>query len=401
MKLDENYCNNDDDKSKPPLPINLLAVINKCKHCGEIYDSKQQLIAHLRSKHPSKIVCYIKSISRSTIMKCKYCKREYKDQSSLQKHLDQMHYQKINLELFPWNYSFEERLRLKHYLRTFRFKCEHCEKRFDCKQLLDTHLTEVHDVLTKQEIRKRGCTRCPKLFPTRSLRKRHIRTAHLDGLICEYCSKRYKTKKSLYIHLAEIHGVVTNNDKLLKLKCDHCALICFSRKRLNRHLIKHSNVFAYKCDYCDKAYKSNQGLQRHLAHIHNIEHNSFKQIKCHICSRISVTPFLFKRHLQSHSNARDFTCEHCNYRSKSKQSLQVHLIKVHDIVDDNDELRDKLRKYKCNQCTAAYHTASRLNYHLLSHSNIRSFQCAHCDKSYKFLHSLQKHLSNCKNLKEN
>lgn len=109
------------------------------------------------------------------------------------------------------------------------------------------------------------CTKCVKVFSTRTNLIRHIQSH--DGYKayrCEICNKGFTQSGSLkqhkYIHSGE-----------RPYKCEFCDRAFTQGKTLKFHLRRHTEEKPFICTQCNSAFRQRDGLKRHLKSRHNIE----------------------------------------------------------------------------------------------------------------------------------
>ena len=151
---------------------------------------------------------------------------------------------------------------------------------------------------------QKTCDICQKHFLNKSSLTRHIKTLHSENhkeqghdksYKCNSCDKEYKTFDGLYIHL-RCH----NNE--YKYICQHCGLQFQYKSMFDSHLAKHSeNKKPYKCNKCEKCFTHISNLSKHTK----------------ICG---IT-------------TKDFSCDICGKRFKTKRYQKVHLNSMHLLAE--------------------------------------------------------------------
>ncbi|XP_014678144.1 PREDICTED: myc-associated zinc finger protein-like [Priapulus caudatus] len=120
---------------------------------------------------------------------------------------------------------------------------------------------------------------------------------------------------------------------------------------------------------------------------------------CRVCGKISLKPSDLTRHMLVHTNERRFPCSLCDYRCKSRNSLELHLTNVHGVDFSNDPSRI----YKCNFCARRFYRKSSLGYHItVTHGRSRAlsrfcpfpyYRCATCSRQFRTVSALGHHTS--------
>lgn len=78
---------------------------------------------------------------------------------------------------------------------------------------------------------------------------------------------------------------------------------------------------------------------------------------------------------------RIFKCTECNYKTKHRTNLTMHVERVHL----------KIYKYHCKLCKKGFYLNNDYKNHLLIHSD-KKYACPKCDKTYLYSHNLQVHI---------
>lgn len=109
------------------------------------------------------------------------------------------------------------------------------------------------------------CTKCVKVFSTRTNLIRHIQSH--DGYkayVCSICSKGFtqsgSLKQHMYIHTGE-----------RPYKCNFCSREFTQGKTLKFHLRRHTEEKPFVCEYCNTTFRQRDGLKRHLKAKHQVE----------------------------------------------------------------------------------------------------------------------------------
>ncbi|XP_024080816.1 zinc finger protein 62-like [Cimex lectularius] len=165
-----------------------------------------------------------------------------------------------------------------------------------------------------------------------------ILTMPLKQFQCDGCPRRYMNKRSLYNHRKYECG------RKPPIWCPHCEYYSFLR---SLYLIVSIPFFFlgkfHRCDICNKVYKNEKSLKRH------------KRYEC------GVDP--------------QFSCIHCDYKSKQRVSLMRHIACRHTPGFSF------LRKYKKMAGTGRNSSVESKEFH----------PCDVCMKRYKSTRSLQRH----------
>ena len=101
--------------------------------------------------------------------------------------------------------------------------------------------------------------------------QQHIDTSNIDGPVplpeqlvgykyCTLCSKKFKDKRYLKIHMAHLCPFLTIIERV---KCRLCGKIYQQDKTYRDHLTKHTKVLRYECPRCGKKFEHKNSRFRH------------------------------------------------------------------------------------------------------------------------------------------
>lgn len=218
-------------------------------------------------------------------------------------------------------------------------------------------------------------------------------------------------------HLAEVKPPTTVNDNLLKPRkrkiednsvrkfvCD----ICSKRFRLKHHLLIHLNTHTeikdFQCEICSKRFKQSS----HLG-LHQKTHTGEKPVPCPYCPKRFIHSGDLNRHLrcQTHREELPFFCESCCRRFPDQSSKELHTstctmhILECKMCDYKTSVNSRfkthmkshsVRQFQCEICAKKFIYKQNLDNHLKIHSDERSYQCECCARAFRLNAHLQRHL---------
>ncbi len=157
-----------------------------------------------------------------------------------------------------------------------------------------------------------------------------------------------------------------------------------------------------QCDLCEKQYANSDSLRRHMTDIHKPDEENESHFQCNICdfkTRLKSTLCL---HLNKLHDVKPFHCDQCGMNFGQKYRLTAHK-KSHggspDIGSPHHRSKDnaakpKIRKQKSGKCTQSF--KETLEEHISSSHNAepkanRTFKCDSCSKTYTYKLILERH----------
>lgn len=169
---------------------------------------------------------------------------------------------------------------------------------------------------------------------------------------CYVCHKNYKEIKYLRLH-QQIHWNESN------FVCHICGNVYPLSSTLKKHLInRHSNVRPHKCEHCSKDFKFRRELIIHLRthtgekpfgcsvcpekfaalsslRIHERRHTGEKPYICKYCSKSFSDSSTHRQHVRVHTGEKPYMCHLCGRRTAQAGNLKSHYRHYHKIVVKN------------------------------------------------------------------
>lgn len=341
----------------------------KCNECGEIFESRTLLLAHLNSHiDPHQLTCTICNMELGFITK-------FSTRTRLQMHMSKKH--------DPIRKQKE--LERKNSL----IKCALCDdmiKRVNSSY----HLREKHGVGIKCSFGS-----CQKLCLNEASLKQHVKQHDTNSNFpCAICSISFGTERGLKFHM-NTHSLVyqLNRNRNTTIKCtiDDCNTMV----RRGEYHIEHLNVrhgIENKCKDCGKLFVLESKLNGHIIMEHKMSifisavDNNQVAI-CDVCQARLINKDSFLEHMKEHFPTRmepkKYEC-HCGKKLTSKQNLIEHDMKVH---------KNNLPKnFVCSVCGKCFYKSSQLKRHERIHAGIKPFECNSCGKTFSKKSSRDLHL---------
>uniref|UniRef100_A0A336KQW6 CSON014642 protein n=1 Tax=Culicoides sonorensis TaxID=179676 RepID=A0A336KQW6_CULSO len=163
--------------------------------------------------------------------------------------------------------------------------------------------------------------------------------------VCDFCTKRFKTKLSLIVHIRT-----------------------------------HTDERPFICKECGRRFKTNSAINNH-----KVVHEADKKFECQEsgCNFRTTTKANLSIHMRTHTQERNYSCTECNLKFTTSSNLSKHIKNVHF----------KLKQHKCSQCDKMFFTKESARKHEITHSNLKPYSCPICPSlSYAWYNGLQKHL---------
>ncbi|XP_053984551.1 zinc finger protein ZFP2 [Hylaeus volcanicus] len=171
----------------------------------------------------------------------------------------------------------------------------------------------------------------------------------LKDYSCHLCSKVFKMRGSLMVHMRVAH-MGYNLGSLAK--GGQVELIFNENK--------------YNCPTCGKTFKKEQHVIQHL------KTHEAKQWECDVCSKMFTTKYFLKKHKRLHSGEMPYKCNICNKTFTFQQSYHKHRLYHKD---------DK--PHTCATCGRSFKELSTLHNHERIHTGEKPFACETCGKCFR------------------
>lgn len=172
-------------------------------------------------------------------------------------------------------------------------------------------------------------------------------TKSIDPFLCHVCSKSFKHKHHLVIHL-KVHS----EEK--EFACEICARKFRQKSHVNQHKKIHSGKKEFECEFCTKSFTHRGDLKRHLK-----THRAQLPFRCSFCEN----RFGDIAEQQTHENVclrRRFKCSICDFEAPDNAVLQDHQTKH---IGE--------RRFICDNCPKAFKLRQHLVVHLKTHAKAR------------------------------
>jgi len=239
-------------------------------------------------------------------------------------------------------------------------ECDICEKTFVTKKRFLNHCMIQHkdDSSFNEVIEKLK-------FESNNKKRIHKKEKKYN---CPSCFKRFSSHKCLVSHCKKEHDIIIPDSEpvTVKEKCPFCekkfnpqserfvshlmTFHCAERGNpIFLEIVNNKMIKQYVCQICGNAFSNHQSLDHHLMKMH--ENQSNNCVPCHICGK----------------------------SLKNNTSLNAHLL-----LHRNDNCL-------CTECGASYKNEVKLKRHMQTHSQ-EQFPCSECGRLFKTTVHLRRHV---------
>ncbi|XP_049545277.1 zinc finger protein 778-like isoform X2 [Anopheles darlingi] len=223
-----------------------------------------------------------------------------------------------------------------------------------------------------------SCNSCQDVFQDKKSHEEHIKN-HSKGqhIFCKICSEGFKSTSALNAHtcrhesstLCWICGKTIDLARKLKTHiqshmpedtwyCKLCPLRFPTKGALRNHVVTHKKNNLYCCDVCGANLSTKRNLEEHQWAQHRAKKEERYTISCEICSQRFSSRYVLKRHMNTHTGHRPYSCVYCNRVYGNGADLVEHVAK-HHIGNDNI--------YQCHLCDADFPKIKKLKGHYEVH----------------------------------
>jgi hypothetical protein len=170
------------------------------------------------------------------------------------------------------------------------------------------------------------CDSCAIFFPDLPSIQHHIRTVHdskTSKFQCHLCFKNYASRRTLNYHLVRHTELGAANS----FDCKFCSKKFSSTGYLQQHLsAQHLNNYTLKCEKCGKKFQTEKSLK-----LHATKHSSDQKAwRCEICPRSYVHSIDLRRHVNAkHCAVKPYSCPLCNKGFVRRDHMVKHHEKIH------------------------------------------------------------------------
>lgn len=220
--------------------------------------------------------------------------------------------------------------------------CEFCNFTFSDRFIYDMHQKLLHQSVVNEESGSLNyhCHLCSKKFKMKGSLMVHLRVAHYG-----FPNMKYNKRDN-----QELTSLPNSSSKISDIKqweCEICSKVFTTKYFLKKHKRLHTGEMPYCCTQCNKSFTFQQTYYKHMLY-----HSSEKPHSCTECGRSFKELSTLQNHARIHSGEKPFICENCGKRFRQKVSYLVHK-RIHTGV----------MPYKCEQCEKSFRYKVSLRSH--------------------------------------
>ncbi|CAL8068564.1 unnamed protein product [Orchesella dallaii] len=227
------------------------------------------------------------------------------------------------------------------------YPCSSCDEIFSKFLELHDHFCHLH--CSGLSATHYKCPNCEKSARSKQLHRCGLKPKAIK-LVCTDCEDQteYKNWYDFQAHRRDFHT---------PFKCSRCGETVTGLQAKKEHDADRDRtcLVLHYCSTCGKGYTSAQRLESHMRKVH-IEN----RFKCTICDKTFKAKLNLRNHMAArHSLERPHNCVHCGKKYATRNYLQCHLAKVHQVETSGE------KKHYCPTCKKSFGRKELLDSHIL------------------------------------
>ncbi|CAH0722775.1 unnamed protein product, partial [Brenthis ino] len=241
-------------------------------------------------------------------------------------------------------------------------KCDICGLHFVDADILRMHRCLIHNIddITHQTFTRYDCHLCTKSFKMRGSLMVHLRVAHYgftsnnkeelnENDKCEEKNESVISENKPN-EIERSNGKQWQCDVKISLRgetpyaCNQCSKTFTFQQSYHKHLLYHNDEKPHTCNFCGRAFKELSTL-----HNHQRIHTGEKPFACETCGKCFRQRVSYLVHRRIHTGAMPYKCTACEKSFRYKVSQRTHKCQAQPpgtVVRKMGELVEKLKKKK-------------------------------------------------------
>lgn len=141
---------------------------------------------------------------------------------------------------------------------------------------------------------------------------------------CQYCRVKFTQNSQYFRHMTTNHETQRS---LATYECDDCQIVFSKKANLDLHCQTHHQAKSKsKCESCAITFKSRYCLRRHMKMKQLMTENA-----CLKCQKKFTNKDQLSKHIQNKHTFKNvtFQCDYCSLQFKAKESLVIHVNRIH------------------------------------------------------------------------
>ncbi len=384
-----------------------------CAICSKSFKFRALLARHIRAMHDLAQDCCIcgqsfndkKSLAKhmtihkdEEIFKCIKCQKEFAVLRNLKEHA--MRHSDVDQFIISSEYDFDENIddQIKDELDSPTPRIEDLENIVPETSALDSANEVENNKEDKNATGDNGsqeqlltigtelakCSSCSKQFKTKAVLAMHIKHVHSKKLShrqkkfsCANCERSFKTKTELDLHVSQNQSTKC---KKQTFKCCVCGDVLNSLQLRYKHeQQQHGGDTLFKCRDCDMSFPMLNRLRAHTLSCHD----SSKNFHCPLCELAFKCKSSLTKHMRnSHKDYKPCLCKHCGKYYRTEHDLKTHIKASHETPDN---------AFICAECGISYKSKIGLLHHMKKHRTEYPFPCRLCPFKTHYKKTLEEH----------
>lgn len=221
------------------------------------------------------------------------------------------------------------------------------------------------------------------------------------SLKCSICSQIFSKKFDFRNHYRVLHAGQ-------EIKCPNCTRVFTDANEFDKHVRhghKKRNREKTLCPHCAKV-MLNTSIQEHIKSIHEEHHREYI---CDLCGVRAKSKDILTGHMKFKHQNLTYNCRYCPETFKNKGTRRTHEIRFHtfdykhqcNICEKKFMTNAQLKKHRvihtgekphcCDICSMRFSFRAGLKDHMATHAETRDFICEICTNAFKNMKALRKH----------